>query len=90
MGIDAGLPVRDRVSGADPAYPPTIVETLASAEHGAIRLEGVSDAKVNLGDKVWLIPSDAGMCANLHDYVHVIRDGRLEAVWDIAARGAYR
>jgi hypothetical protein len=30
------------------------------------------------------------MCANLHDYVHAIRDGRLEAVWDIAARGAYR
>ena len=90
VGVDAGIPVLDGVSGADPAYPPTVVETMLSAEHGAIRLEGDSDAKVDLGDKAWLIPSDVGMCANLHDYVHAIRDGRLEAVWDIAARGAYR
>ncbi len=90
VGVDAGIPVLDGVSGADPAYSPTVVETMLSAEHGAIRLEGDSDAKVDLGDKAWLIPSDVGMCANLHDYVHAIRDGRLEAVWDIAARGAYR
>ena len=90
VGIDAGFPVLDGVSGADPAYPPTVVETIASAEHGAIRLEGDSGAKVDPGDKAWLIPSDVGMCANLHDYVHATRDGRLEAVWDIAARGRYR
>ena len=90
VGVDAGPPVLDGVSGADPTYPPTVLETMVSAEHGAIRLEGDSDAKVDLGDKAWLIPSDVGMCANLHDYVHAIRDGRLEAVWDIAARGAYR
>ena len=90
VGIDGGLPVLDGVSGTNPASPPTVVETLLSAEHGAIRLEADSDAKVDLGDKAWLIPSDVGMCANLHDYVHAIRDGRLEAVWNIAARGAYR
>ena len=90
VGIDGGLPVLDGVSGTNPASPPTVVETLLSAEHGAIRLEADSDAKVDLGDKAWLIPSDVGMCANLHDYVHTIRDGRLEAVWNIAARGAYR
>ena len=90
VGLDAGLPTLDRVSGADPAYPSVIEETMRSAEHGAIRLAGGSDTSVGLGDKAWLIPSDAGMCANLHDYIHAIREGRLEAVWDIAARGRYR
>ena len=90
VGMDAGMAVLDRVSVADPADPPTIDETMRSAEHGAIRLEGGSDAAVGLGDKAWLIPSDGGMCANLHDYIHAIRCGRLEAVWDIAARGRYR
>ena len=90
VGIDGGPAVLDRVSGADPAYPPSVVETMLSAEHGGIRLEGDSDARVDLGDKAWLIPSDVGTCANLHDYIHTIRDGRLEAVWDIAARGRYR
>ena len=42
------------------------------------------------GDKVWLIPWDIGTCANLYDYAHAARDGRLEVIWDIGARGLYR
>jgi 3-hydroxy-D-aspartate aldolase len=34
-----------------------------------------------------LIPSHCDPTINLHDVFHVVRDGRLEAVWPIAARG---
>jgi len=36
---------------------------------------------------VWLIPWDLGLCVNQYNYFHAIRDGKLEAVWEIAARG---
>jgi hypothetical protein len=26
----------------------------------------------------------------LYDYIHAVRDGKLEVVWDVAARGRYR
>ncbi len=39
---------------------------------------------------VWFVPQDLGTCFNIHDYAYAVRDGRLEAVWPIAARGRYR
>jgi D-serine deaminase-like pyridoxal phosphate-dependent protein len=48
------------------------------------------NVNLHLGDKVWAIPWDIGSCVNLHDYMHCARDGRLEAVWEIPARGRYR
>ena len=82
IGVDPGLPVVDGIPGAVP--------TRLSAEHGILSLEGDADGQLDLGDKVWLVPWDVGACANLHDYIHAVRDGRLEAVWDVAARGRYR
>lgn len=55
-----------------------------------IDLEGDADARVNLEDKVWVIPADVGTFANVHEYIHVIQNGRLEVVWDVAARTKYR
>jgi len=61
-----------------------------SAEHFSIDLDSSSTTPPRVGDKVWLTPGDMGTCVNLHDYIHGVRDGRLEVVWEIAARGAYR
>jgi D-serine deaminase-like pyridoxal phosphate-dependent protein len=82
VGIDTGLPVVDDMPGA------TVVAL--SAEHGRLRLQGEADGKVALADKIWLTPWDIGTCVNLYDYIHAVRDGQLEVIWDVAARGRYR
>jgi D-serine deaminase-like pyridoxal phosphate-dependent protein len=81
VGIDTGLPVVQDVPGA------TVVAL--SAEHGRLR-QDEGDSKVTIADKIWLTPWDIGTCVNLYDYIHAVRDGKLEAVWDVAARGRYR
>ena len=82
VGADPELPMIDGVPG-------TTILSL-SAEHGNISLGGKAGESFDLGDKMWLVPWDIGTCVNLHDYIHAVRDGRLEAVWDVAARGQYR
>ena len=89
-GIDGGLPVLDNISDANATVLSLATALFAGAEHGRLDLEGEADVKVDLGDKVWVIPADVGTCVNLHDYIYAIRNDRLEAVWDIAARGRYR
>ena len=82
IGADTGLPSVDNIPGATA---PSL-----SAEHGKLVWEDSSNVHLDLGDKVWHTPWDIGACANLHDYIFAIRDSRLEAVWDISARGRYR
>jgi D-serine deaminase-like pyridoxal phosphate-dependent protein len=82
VGIDVGLPVASDLAGA------TVVAL--SAEHGRLRLPDGGDGKVALADKIWLTPWDIGTCVNLYDYIHAVRAGKLEMVWDVAARGRYR
>ena len=79
IGTDTGLPRIENIPGAT-------VRPM-SAEHGSLTLE---DGDVSVGDRVWVLPWDIGSTVNLHDYMQVVRDGRLEAVWDIPARGRYR
>jgi D-serine deaminase-like pyridoxal phosphate-dependent protein len=82
IGIDTGLPVAQDIRGA------TVMAL--SAEHGRLRLQDDVAGKVALADKIWLTPWDIGTCVNLYDYIHAGRDGKLEVVWDVAARGRYR
>ena len=82
IGIDTGLPVAENVPGA--------TLTRMSAEHGTLELEGDAQTAVDLGDKVWLTPWDIGNCFNVYDYVNVVRQGKLEVVWEVAARGHHR
>jgi D-serine deaminase-like pyridoxal phosphate-dependent protein len=82
IGSDTGLPVAEDLLGA------TVVGL--SAEHCRMQLPSAGDGRVGVGDKVWLTPWDIGTCVNLYDYIHAVRDGALEVVWDIAARGRYR
>ena len=82
IGADQGLPVVENIS--------EITLTSLSAEHGILKLKKEAQNNLDLGDKVWLIPWDIGSCINLHDYINVVREGKLEAIWEIAARGRYR
>lgn len=82
VSSDLGLPVAADLAEA--------TVTSLSAEHCRLRLEGATDGHLHLGDTLWLTPQDIGTCVNLYDYMHAVRDGRLEAVWRVAARGQYR
>jgi 3-hydroxy-D-aspartate aldolase len=41
-----------------------------------------------LGDKIWLIPGHCDPTVNLHDWYVGVRNGRVDALWPIGARGA--
>ncbi|MBS4022589.1 MAG: hypothetical protein KGZ79_09220, partial [Dethiobacter sp.] len=74
-----GLPVVKGIEGAE-------VVSL-SEEHGKLELS--ADAlNLAVGDRVELIPSHGCTTFNLYNWVHVCREGLLEGVWPVAARGA--
>ena len=79
--IDTGLPQVDGIPGASVSR--------MSAEHGGMVLEEGASWDIDLGSKVWLIPHDIANTVNVYDYIHATRDGKLEAVWEVAARGRY-
>ncbi|MFP3895501.1 MAG: DSD1 family PLP-dependent enzyme [Anaerolineales bacterium] len=62
--------------------------TKLSEEHGFLQRE--EGEPLQPGDVVELIPSHGCTTINLHDAYYVTRDGVVEAVWPIAARGAIR
>jgi D-serine deaminase-like pyridoxal phosphate-dependent protein len=74
-----GLPVVKGMAGA-------VVVSL-SEEHGKLELSG--DAlNLAVGDRIELFPTHGCTTINLYNLLHVSRDGLLEAVWPVAARGA--
>ena len=79
--IDTGLPEVDGVPGA--------TVSRMSAEHGGMVLEEGASWDIDLGSKVWLVPHNIANTVNVYDYLHAVRDGKLEAVWEVAARGRY-
>jgi D-serine deaminase-like pyridoxal phosphate-dependent protein len=84
--FDAGLKTMTRDFGMPVCLNPGgWVVTGLSEEHGA--LKRVDGPPLKIGDKVEIVPNHGCTTINLHDNYHVIRSGRLEAVWPIAARG---
>lgn len=79
--IDTGLPAVDNVDGA--------VVPRMSAEHGALVDDEGLGWDLDLGSKVWLVPDNIANTANVYDYIHATRNGSLEAVWEVSARGRY-
>jgi D-serine deaminase-like pyridoxal phosphate-dependent protein len=77
--VDSGMPLVVDVPGA--------LYTRASDEHGVIELSEGSDLR--LGQKVRLIPGHCDPTVNLHDWLVCCRNGHVEALWPIAARGAF-
>jgi D-serine deaminase-like pyridoxal phosphate-dependent protein len=46
--------------------------------------------QLKIGDKIELIPSHGCTTINLHDTYYALRNDRIEAVWDIEARGRFQ
>lgn len=57
-----------------------------SVEHGHIDTSSCDHA-FTVGDRLSIIPLHQGMTKNLHDEVHVVRDGSVVATWKVAGRG---
>lgn len=55
-------------------------------EHGYVEIDG----PVQVGEKVWVVPSHVCPAVNLHDEVWYGRMGRVDGQWKVAARGRVR
>ena len=80
------MPETARDSGTPrPVDLPGATFTFAGDEHGQLSFDGPSP--LDVGDKVTLHPSHCDTTVNLYDHFMVTRDGLVEDVWEIAARG---
>lgn len=79
LSVDSGMPSVVGVAGAE--------YVRASDEHGNLKLAG-SDVKLQVGDKVKLTPGHCDPTVNLYDWYVGVRNGSVEALWPITARGA--
>ena len=61
--------------------------TSGSDEFGTIRYEDDASRSYRAGEKLELIVSHCDPVVNLYDQMYAVRNGRVEAIWPIAARG---
>ena len=87
--LDAGLKTLSNDSGpARLLDAPGWSYVHAGDEHGVLTLaDGPARRELRVGDRVALQPSHIDTTINLHDSLYAHREGRLEAVWPVAARG---
>lgn len=81
-GDDLGFPSLDDL--------PNVTVFSLSAEHGNIVWDEGNDPNLSIGQKVWYTPLEIGATVNVYDYMQAVRNGKLESVLDISARGRYR
>ncbi len=86
--VDAGL----KASSVDSGMPgvwrqPGLSYTHASDEHGWVEIAPGAAAPA-LGDKLLLVPGHCDPTVNLYDWYVCVREGVVEALWPITARGA--
>ena len=83
--VDAGMKVLTKEFG----IPQPLAEGLEmrglSEEHGTMDAEPSVDLKP--GDKIEILPTHCCTTVNLHDRYYGIRNGIVESIWEIAARG---
>jgi D-serine deaminase-like pyridoxal phosphate-dependent protein len=92
--VDAGSKVLTREQyyvkdfGRIVEYPDAVVANL-SEEHGMIDLSR-SAAKPKVGEVVSIVPNHCCVVSNMVDEVFGVRNGAVEVVWPVAARGGVR
>ncbi|MDP9139053.1 MAG: alanine racemase [Pseudomonadota bacterium] len=69
-------------------YPDAFVSAL-SEEHAIVDLSH-STSRPQVGDVVSIIPNHCCSVSNMNDVVHGVRNGAVEVVWPVAARGKVR
>jgi len=76
QSVDSGLPV---IFGRD-----DVKYVKCSDEHGVI---ADPDGKLKVNDKLKLVPGHCDPTCNVHDWYVGVRNGKVETVWPITARG---
>jgi D-serine deaminase-like pyridoxal phosphate-dependent protein len=66
-------------------YPDAVIGAL-SEEHAVVNF-GAPSASPSIGERVTVVPNHCCVVSNLHDRIFAVRDGRVERVWRVAARG---
>lgn len=85
--VDAGLKAFSPDQGMPWVHErPGIDYVKMSDEHGALGLD--EDVQLAIGDKLLFIPGHCDPTVNLYDWYVCVRNGRVEALWPITARGA--
>ena len=86
--VDAGLKAFSFDSGPPHVHARAGVEYVkASDEHGVLRI--AADAPpIAPEERIWLVPGHCDPTVNLYDWIVAIRDGVVDAVWPVEARGA--
>jgi 3-hydroxy-D-aspartate aldolase len=86
--VDAGLKALAFDSGPPTVWDePAAIYERASDEHGRLGISAPTN-RLNLGDKVRLVPGHCDPTVNLYDWYVGVRGDRVEALWPITARGA--
>src|SRR6516225_1890539 len=86
--VDAGLKSYSAERGPPWVHDrPDVEVTGVSDEHGKLKV-GPRARLLSLGEKLWLIPGHCDPTVNLHDWYVGVRNGRVETLWPINARGA--
>lgn len=82
---DAGLKAQSIDSGLPVIYGRGDVEYIkCSDEHGVI---SDPNGALKVNDKLRLVPGHCDPTANVHDWYVGVRDGKVEVVWPVSARG---
>ena len=85
--VDAGLKASCVDSGMPSLWKrPDLKFIKASDEHGVLAM--YAQAKLDLGNVLWLVPGHCDPTVNLYDELIGVREGRVESIWPISARGA--
>ncbi len=79
--IDSGMPLVHNMAGVEYLRP--------SDEHGKLVLHDPA-RDLRIGAKLMLVPAHCDPTVNLYDWYVGIRNGRVESLWPITARGAMR
>ncbi|MCE8547926.1 DSD1 family PLP-dependent enzyme [Ruegeria pomeroyi] len=83
--VDAGLKAQSVDSGLPFVYGRTDVKYIkCSDEHGVV--EDPTGA-LKVGDKLKLVPGHCDPTCNVHDWYVGVRNGKVETVWPVSARG---
>ncbi|CUH98402.1 3-hydroxy-D-aspartate aldolase BhcC [Leisingera aquaemixtae] len=83
--VDAGLKAQSVDSGLPFIFGRDDVEYIkCSDEHGVV---SDPDGALKVGDKLRLVPGHCDPTANVHDWYVGVRNGKVETVWPVSARG---
>ncbi len=82
----------DKLATGEPGFglileAPGAVLGKMNEEHGYVDLHRAERTDFQVGDKVRIIPNHICVAMNLHEQVYGMRNGQVEEVWTVAARG---